>query len=184
MSSQNSAANPVVQKYAKALFDVTYDKGTSGEGAQQLTEISKAFSSDVLSFFGNPFNSLENKVSIVRSTFEGKAIPEVFNFLCLLAENNRMGLLSDIARDYSAQVQLAAGITKGKLFSAVEISQEFLKQVEAQASKTLGKKVELVFEKDPSLVAGYKVQVGGWTMDDSADAHLRILKDELLKKGL
>ncbi len=184
MSNQNSAANPVVQKYAKALFDVTYEKGSSGDCAQQLAEISKAFSPDVLSFFSNPFNSQDNKVSIVRSTLEGKATPEVFNFLCLLAENNRMGLLAEIVREYAAQVQLSAGITKGKLFSAVDVSQEFLKQVEAQASKALNKKVELVFEKDPSLVAGYKVQVGGWTMDDSADAHLRILKDELLKKGL
>ena len=90
----------------------------------------------------------------------------------------------EISKELTTLVQASAGITKGKLFSAVEVSPEFLKQVEAQASKALNKQVELVFEKDSSLIAGYKVQVGGWTLDDSAEAHLRILKDELMKKGL
>lgn len=174
----------LIKKYSKALFEVTYEKGTAGESAQQLLEVSKAFSEDVVLFFKNPFNQMENKLSVAKSAIEGKVSVEVFNFICLLVEKNRVGLISEMAKDFSTLVQSSAGITKGKLFAATNVSAEFIKQVEEQASKTLGKKVELTFEKDQALIAGYKVQVGGWTMDDSAEAHLRILKEELIKKGL
>jgi F-type H+-transporting ATPase subunit delta len=174
----------VVEKYAKAFFDVAYEKGAAGEFAQQIAEISKAFAPDVVAFFKNPFNSTENKLAVAKSAIEGKCSVEVYNFICTLVEKNRVGALHEISKELATMVLSAAGITKGKLFSAIEVSPEFLKQVEAQASKALNKKVELSFEKDATLIAGYKVQVGGWTLDDSAEAHLRILKDELMKKGL
>ena len=174
----------VVDKYAKAFFEVTYDKGIAGECAAQISEISKAFTEDVVAFFKNPFNSLENKLAVAKSAMEGRCAAETFHFICTLVEKNRITALAEISKEVTAMVQSAAGITKGKLFSAVEVSPEFLKQVEAQASAALNKKVELSFEKDTALIAGYKVQVAGWTLDDSAEAHLRILKDELMKKGL
>ena len=174
----------VVEKYAKSFFDVTYNKGTAGNCAKEISEIVKAFTPDVVSFFKNPFNSLETKLSTAKNAIEGKCSVETYNFICLLVEKNRVGAMLEISKELTTLVQASAGITKGKLFSAAEVSPEFLKQVEAQASKALGKQVELGFEKDSSLIAGYKVQVGGWTLDDSAEAHLRILKDELMKKGL
>lgn len=174
----------VIDKYAKAFFDVTYEKGIAGECAAQISEISKAFTSDIVGFFKNPFNSTENKLSVAKSAIEGKCSVETYNFICTLVEKNRISALQEISKEVAAMVLSAAGITKGKLFSAIEVSPEFLKQVEAAASTALNKKVELSFEKDATLIAGYKVQVGGWTLDDSAEAHLRILKDELMKKGL
>lgn len=178
------SANNVVTKYAKSLFDVTYAKGNAGDVGQQLNEISKAFTADVVTFFQSPFNSAENKLTVAKAALEGKATAEAFNFVLTLVQNERISLLKEITKEFSSLVQASAGITKGKLFAAQEVSGEFLKQVEATASKALGKKVELSFEKNPNLVAGFKVEVAGWTMDDSAQAHLKILKEDLIKRGL
>lgn len=178
------SANNVVKKYAKSLFDVTYQKGSAGDVGQQLNEISKAFTADVVAFFQSPFNSAENKLVVAKSALEGKAALETFNFILILVQNERVALLKDIAKEFSALVQASAGITKGKLYAAQDASGEFIKQVEATASKALGKKVELVFEKSAELIAGFKVEVAGWTMNDSAQAHLKILKDDLMKRGL
>lgn len=178
------SSNNVVTKYAKSLFDVTYASGTAGDVGQQLNEIQKAFTADVVAFFQSPFNTAENKLTVAKAALEGKASVEAFNFVLTLVQNERVSLLKEIAKEFSSLVQASAGITKGKLFSAQEVSEEFLKSVEATASKALGKKVELTFEKNPSLVAGFKVEVAGWTMDDSAQAHLKILKEDLIKRGL
>lgn len=178
------SSNNVVTKYAKSLFDVTYAKGIAGEVGQQLNEITKAFTPDVVAFFKSPFNTEDNKLTVAKAALEGKASAETFNFILVLVQNERVALLSEIAKEFSSLVQASAGITKGKLFAAQEVSAEYLKQVESVASKALGKKVELVFEKNPNLVAGFKVEVAGWTMDDSAQAHLKILKDDLIKRGL
>lgn len=178
------SSNNVVKKYAKSLFDVTYEKGNAGEVGQQINEISKAFSSDIIAFFSNPFIALENKQTAAKSALEGKCAAETFNFILTLVQNERVALLKEISKEFSTLVQASAGITKGKLYASQDVSAEFIKQVEEKASKALNKKVELVFEKSQSLIAGYKVEVAGWTMDDSAQAHLKILKDDLIKRGL
>ncbi|AZZ38228.1 ATP synthase F1 subunit delta [Bdellovibrio sp. qaytius] len=178
------SSNNVVKKYAKSLFDVTYEKGSAGEVGQQLNEITKIFSSEVVAFFTSPFNAADNKLTAAKAALEGKVTAETFNFILVLVQNERVALLKDIAKEFSSLVQASAGITKGKLSAAQEVSSEFLKQAEETASKALGKKVELTFEKNPSLVAGFKVEVAGWTMDDSAQAHLKSLKDDLIKRGL
>ncbi len=177
-------SNTVAVKYAKSLFDVTYENGKSGEVATQLMEISKAFDKSVMVFFENPFNLNQDKIAAVKNTLEGKVSPEVLNFMALLIDKNRMGLMSEISREYSTQVQAAAGITKGKIFSATLLEPSYIQQVEAAVSKNLGRKIELSFEKDDSLIAGYKVQVGGWTLDDSINTQLKTLKEELMKRGL
>lgn len=177
-------SNTVAVKYAKALFDVTYANGKSGEVATQLLEISKAFDKNVTAFFENPFNAHADKLSIINNTLEGKASVEVLNFMALLVDKNRIGLVSEISREYSSLVQASAGITKGKIFSAVKLEPTYIQQVQAAVSKTLNRKIELSFEKDESLIAGYKVQVGGWTLDDSVNTHLKTLKEDLMKRGL
>lgn len=177
-------SNVVTAKYAKALFDVTYANGKSGEVANQLLEISKAFDSNATSFFNNPFNAHADKLAVINNTLEGKASPEVINFMTLLVDKNRVGLVADMAKEYSTLVQSAAGITKGKIYSATALDAAFVSQVEATVSKTLNSKIELTFEKDETLIAGYKVQVGGWTLDDSINTHLKTLKEELMKRGL
>lgn len=177
-------SNAVTNKYAKALFDVTCSNGKSGEVASQILEISKIMDKNNLSFFENPFNAISEKHMVLQNTFEGKVNSEVLNFLNLLVDKNRMGLISDISKQYSDLILSSAGITKGKIYSSENLDKSYIQQVQAAVSKTLNCKVELSFEKDENLLAGYKVQVGGWTLDDSAQTHLKILKDELMKRGL
>jgi F0F1-type ATP synthase delta subunit len=51
-------------------------------------------------------------------------------------------------------------------------------------SQTLNKKVKLSVQKDASLLSGYKVTVGGWTLDDSAQFHLNKIKEDISKRGI
>lgn len=178
------SSNNIVTKYAKSLFDVTYAKGLAGEVGQQLQEISKVFDKEAMTFFSSPFNSNDSKQAVAKAALEGKCSAETFNFILTLVQNDRVNLLSEMSKEFGELVLKSAGITKGKLFCSQDVSADFLKAVEDKATKALGKKVELVFEKDTALVAGYKVEVAGWTLDDSAQAHLKILKDELIKRGI
>ncbi len=174
----------IANKYAKALFDVTYQKGLSGEIGSQLKIVSEILGENEMSFFQNPFVGLNDKLKTINASFEGKANTEIINFLSLLAEKNRINKIDEIAKKYAVLVQEAAGITKGRIFSSVDLKADFIKKVEAAVSINLGKNVTLEFEKDEKLIAGFKVQVGSWTLDDSAQTHLKILKDDLMKRGI
>lgn len=177
------SSNNVVIKYAKSLFEVTYANSKAGEVGKELQEIQNALSTSELQFFGNPFIATDVKQNTFKTAIEGKCLPETYNFILTLIQNDRIGLIKEIVKEFSTLVQASAGITKGKLISAQEVSPEFIKQVEQKVSASLNKKVELVFEKNQEVLAGYKIEVAGWTIDDSAKAHLNILKDELMKRG-
>ena len=177
-----SALN-LATKYAQSLFDVV-GKEDRQNTLKEMQQLSTVFTPDVLTFFTSPYNLPENKKSAINAALEGKTSATTYNFIVTLVENDRLGFWTRIVTAYEKLVLASSGTTKGTLWAASEVGPEFIKKVEDQATKAIGQKVELKFEKKPDLIAGFKVQVGGWTLDDSAAAHLRILKNELMKRGL
>src|SRR5690349_11621149 len=98
------SSNNVVKKYAKSLFDVTYEKGSAGDVGTQLNEIAKIFTGETVAFFTSPFNTAENKLTAAKAALEGKVTPETFNFILTLVQNERVALLKDIAKEFSSLV--------------------------------------------------------------------------------
>lgn len=179
------SADAIVQKYSQALFDVTESVKKSEAVAQELQQATPLFdATDVKSFFSSPFNSADNKLMVAKSALEGKCSPELFNFLITLVEKERVALIAQINTAYQALVRAKGGESEGVLYVAGEASEAFVAQVEQLVSKALNKKTKLSVQKDPTLLAGYKVSVGGWTMDDSAQFHLTKLKEEISRRSL
>ncbi|MBC7421069.1 MAG: ATP synthase F1 subunit delta [Bdellovibrio sp.] len=179
------SADAVVEKYSQALFDAVSTTGKAETIAQELNAVSKIFAEEsVANFFVSPFNSADNKAMVAKAALEGKCSPETFNFIIMLVKNERMTALSQINESFQVAVRSLSGETEGVLYMATEPSPEFKAQVEAKLSTTLNKKVRLKSEKDASLLSGFKVTVGGWTLDDSAQFHLNKLKEDISKRGM
>jgi ATP synthase F1 delta subunit len=179
------SVNAIVQKYSQALFEATQTSKTTLIVAPELAQLTNIFSQeDSVSFFDSPFNTRDNKVMVAKSALEGKCSAESFNFIITVVEKERIALLSQINDAYQALVRSLGGETEGTLFVSGEIAEDFKVQVENKLSQSLNKKVKLKVEKDPSLLSGYKVTVGGWTMDDSAQFHLNKIKEDILKRGI
>lgn len=175
----------IVQKYSQSLFEAAEELKITDAIAAQLQAVSKLFAqADAQTFFNSPFNSPDNKVMVAKSALEGKCAPELFNFLITLVQNDRMGLVAEINEALQGLVRSKTGETEGVLYVAQATNDTFKAQVEAKLSKTLGKKVKLSVQTDASLISGYKVTVGGWTVDDSAQYHLNKIKDEISKRGI
>ncbi len=179
------SADALIKKYSRSLFEATESSRNTEVIASEMQEIAKIFSQDdVKTFFKSPFNAIDTKIMVAKSTLEGKCSAETFNFMILLVENERVGLLAQINQNYQALLRAKGGETEGTLYVAAAITETFKAQVEAGISKSLNKKVKLKVETDPSLISGYKVTVGGWTMDDSAQYHLNKIKEDILKRGI
>lgn len=179
------SAELIAQKYSQAFFESTESAQKTEAVAAELEQVSALLAqADVQSFFTSPFNSLDNKVMVAKSALEGKCSPELFNFVVTVVEKERMGLIAAINLNFQSLVRAKTGETEGTLFAAGDVSEAFKSQAEAQLSKTLNKKVKLNVQKDAALLSGYKVSIGGWTMDDSAQFHLNKIKDEISKRGI
>ena len=169
----------IIQKYSQALFDVAA-QGKAGVLAFEVDAVSKIFGTkQAQQFFTSPFNSTDNKVLVAKATLEGRCIPEVFNYMVTLVENERIGLVLQINDQFQTLTQSLSGEARGILYSAVEPTEEFKAQVEQKLSESLKRKVSLKAQKDPTLLSGYKVTIGSWTIDDSAQFHLNKLKEDI-----
>ncbi len=179
------SADVLVQRYSQALLQTAEANKKSDQVGNELAQVTEIFSQeDVLSFFDSPFNSGDNKVMVAKSALEGKCSAEVFNFLITLVQNERLAFLSQISSAYQAAARAKGGETEGILYVATEATDGFKAQVESKLSQSLNKKVKLSVQKDPALLSGFKVVVGGWTMDDSAQYHLNKIKEESSKRGI
>lgn len=179
------SADALVQKYSRALFEATEASKNTEIIAGELDQLTAIFSSDESRiFFDSPFNSTDTKIMVAKSALEGKCSAETFNFMVTLVEKERVSFLSLINEALQSLVRAKSGETEGVLYVASEATEGFRAQVEAGLSKSLNKKVRLTVEKDPQLLSGYKVTVGGWTMDDSAQYHLNKIKEDISKRGI
>ena len=179
------SAQLVIKKYTQALFAACEETKKTELVAGELSQVAKVFSEkDIAPFFQGPFNTNDNKAMVTKSALEGKCSPELFNFVIMLLQNDRVGLIAEINEAFQLMVRAKGGETEGTLSLVNECSEEFKSQVEAKVSKILNKKVKLGIQKDTSLLSGYKVTVGGWTIDDSAQFHLNKIKEEILKRGM
>ncbi|MBC7742735.1 MAG: ATP synthase F1 subunit delta [Bdellovibrionaceae bacterium] len=179
------SADAVIEKYSQSLFEAVSEGGKADNISKELEAIAKIFSEEAIAtFFASPFNSADNKVMVAKAALEGKCSPETFNFIVMLVQNERMGVLTQINENFQASVRSMSGETEGILYMATEPSAEFKQQVEKRLSEALKKTVRLNTQKDPSLLSGFKVTVGGWTLDDSAQFHLNKLKEDISKRGM
>ncbi len=175
----------IIEKYAQALFDAATAAGNLSAVAGELESVSKIFAEkSTLAFFTSPFNSTDQKISAAKSSLEGKVSAELFNFIATLVKNERTQLIVDINDLLKTKVSQVGGEAEGTLFVVQEPSADFKTALEKKVSGILKKEVRLTVKKDAALISGFKVQVAGWTLDDSALNHLKKLTENISTKGL
>lgn len=176
----------VARRYAKALLAVTKQKGTHAKALTELSAVATALNGDaaIKAFFGNPTISSEQKAQALKSAFAGKGVSEeVLNTLVLLAEKNRSEIVDQVALAFQDLLDVEDGVTRGVVRSAQPLSADAQKTLETKISGVLKKKIVLTFEQDAKLLGGVVAHVGGWTFDDSIDAHLNKLNEELNRRA-
>jgi F-type H+-transporting ATPase subunit delta len=71
-------------------------------------------------------------------------------------------------------------VADAKLYSATQLSPQKLSEISGILSKKLDKIINLELVVDPSLLAGFRVEVDGFVFDSSIKNQLAGLKKQLL----
>ncbi len=102
------------------------------------------------------------------------------NFLNLLADNNRLGLLSDVVNLFKFISEQDSKVLSADVFTAEKLDQEQLRSIAASLSKRTQKNIKLRQHIDKSLLGGARIQAGDLVIDGSLKAKLEKLKTQLL----
>ncbi len=176
----------LANRYAKALFELTAQGEKGDKVLDELRALEQIFGRDeqIREFLASPVVKVEDKLAALKAAMTGKGLSEeVESFVALLAQKNRLGIFPQIVEAMKAQSDVAHGVTRGAVRSAVVLPPNERKQIEDIVSKYTSKQVILTYKEDPSVIGGLIAEVGSYTFDDTLTSHLRRLKDEMTRRA-
>lgn len=173
----------VASRYAESLFDLAKEENAIETYQKDIIKIQNVFNDDVfVQFFSHVAVQDDDKINILKKSFQDQVSEYVLNFLMLLVKKRRMKYIRQICQHFQSLCNDYFGVKVGKVYSAFELTKEQIHKVEKAMSQKIGKKVQLHVVIDESLIGGIKVDIDNHIYDDSLSYKLESLRKELLRK--
>nr|XP_002127217.1 ATP synthase subunit O, mitochondrial [Ciona intestinalis] len=150
--------------YAQALYSASVKSKTKENVAKDLVTIGGMFQSQkVADFMNDPFIKSDIKLGLLKevATKAGMSNTSV-NFFGVLAENNRLDLISDVTDIFARLMSAEKGEIPATVTTAQALDAKQKKEVETALAKFVNKneKIILTEKVDPSLLGGMVVNIG------------------------
>lgn len=169
MSELTTAARP----YARAAFDIASDNNAIDQWTEMLNLCSAvAENASMQAALDNPALNWQQSADLFNEVCGEKLDARGQNFIRLLAENDRLSLLPEIAALYHHYKAQAQGTVDAELISALDVSDDQKNAIAASLSKRLGKQVSLTTRIDESLIGGAIIRAGDMVIDGSIRGRL------------
>lgn len=173
----------IAARYARAFAEVAAERKLDPEKTvQELDELGALFaqSQELHSVFLNPAVPHEDKLKLLDAIVKKIGGDKMLrNFLAVLVDQRRIGLMAEIAREFRDQFDERVGIADAQVSSARELSASEKKTLEAQLAGVTGKKIRARYAEDPALLGGVVVRIGSTIYDGSVRGRLQKLKEQI-----
>ena len=148
------------------------------EALQTVSDLFETYP-DYLKVLTTPSIGLPDKQKTVRAVFEGRVHPYLLNFLLLLTEKRRIGLIHEMAEAYRDLYYLEAGICAVTAVTAIPLDEEQMEKLKNKMAGVTGKQIVLKNQVDPSVLGGVLVRVENKQIDDTIKNRLNELTTRL-----
>lgn len=185
MADNNTIARP----YARAIFEIADGAGALAEWSGSLAVAGQLLGDrDLVEYLGDPDLSDDRRFEFLTGLFDksGSRLlaggdKKGSNFLKLLIENGRVGVLPEISAHFEALKAEVENSVDAVVTSAVALSKEQLDEIAASLKKRLGREVRITTEIDETLIGGAVIRAGDVVIDGSLRARLNGLANALTK---
>jgi len=170
----------IARPYAEAVFKLAEAQGKLADWSVALANLSAVVADErVRAAVGNPNLSDAKAAGLVISILAGKLSGNAENFVRVLAENGRLGVLAEIRTHFEALKNEREGTVEAEVTTAFEMDQAQVADLVARLERKTGRKVKARVSVDKSLIGGVKVVIGDKVIDGSARAQLSALENAL-----
>ena len=176
MSSRASAS-----RYARALFDVTDSAGRL-VADEELSSVARLFAdqADLQAVFASPSIPPSAKRAIVQSVIARAAVSTpVAKLLALLAERDRLGLLTDVAAVFHERMLTEQNVLEAEVTTAAPLGVDEQQALQARLSAATSKQVTITPRVDPAIIGGIVARIGSTVYDGSLANQLARLRERL-----
>ena len=185
-----SMSDPKVERVARIYADAFLSATPKDQWVEQLDEF-RSFVNDIcanqprfVSILESSFVTSHDKVELLKKTVCPSTTVNFGNFLCVLAEHERLPLLSAILRQTELEFEHRTGKGRVQLRTAQPLSTDKLEDIRRQLAKSLPFDPILEVETEPRLLGGLVIQVGDTVYDGSLRTRLKQLRDRLRQRSL
>jgi F-type H+-transporting ATPase subunit delta len=182
----DDATRHVARIYAEALL-------SAADKRQQMQEVLEQFESlahDVLGrepafalFLASAVVSRDKKREALRRAFEGKINETLYNFLLVLNDHERLGVIREIAVIMREIYERRAGRIPVQVRTATPLADDQRERLRQELREKFGREPVLDVRIDPELLGGLVVRVEDWVYDGSVRARLERIRKQLIEKG-
>jgi F-type H+-transporting ATPase subunit delta len=170
----------IARPYAEAAFRLADAQGKLADWSAALANLSAVAADErVRAAIGDPNVTAAKVAGLFIAILSGKLTGETENFVRVLAENGRLGVLAEIRGQYEVLKNEREGVVEAEITTAFEMDQAQLADLVSRLEKKTGRKVRARVSVDKSLIGGVKIAIGDKVIDGSARAQLGALENAL-----
>ncbi|MFM8555990.1 MAG: F0F1 ATP synthase subunit delta [Betaproteobacteria bacterium] len=162
----------IARPYAEAAFKVARDARTLPAWSEALARLAAVASTDVAHrLIGHPGVPAATIAAAVADT-AGSLDAAQANFVRLLADNERLGVLGDIASLFEALRNEHEGVLEASISSAFPIDAAKVDSIVATLTQRYGRRIKASVSVDPELIGGVSIRIGDEVIDASVRGKL------------
>jgi len=181
-------ASAIARPYARAVFELARERSALAEWSSALNVAAAVVREPrAKRFLANPELDDAQRagfVEVVSQDTPGGALwrsREGRNLLDVLAENDRLAVLPEIAAQFDELKTREENKVKVTIVSAAEVDRKVVEQIAAALQKKLGRNVELTLEIDKDILGGAIIRAEDMVIDGSVRTRLERLAEALVE---
>jgi F-type H+-transporting ATPase subunit delta len=175
----------LAERYAGALVDVAVENKQADQVKQELADFAALVreSPDLQAFLSNPSIARMAKHSAIEAIVTRMGASRTLrNYLFVIVDQRRAGMLIEIQEAFSRLLDARQGITQAKVTSATELTAQERAELGAALAKLTGEKVQAQYTTDAALIGGSVVQIGSTIYDGSMRTQLERMRARMISE--
>ena len=178
----------IARRYAKALATAAFESDCLDDVSEDIKLLADIFIPGIgeisvpefADFLQTPTVLLADKIAMTDRVCAKIGIGRlVSEFLNVLIKRNRTHLINRIVRHYLIMAAQLKDIQEAFVYSAIPLSDEQQRRLDAALTKKLGKTTKTFFKVVPELLAGQRIKIGDILLENSLQGRLSRLERAL-----
>ncbi len=183
---EGTSARRIAGVYAEALLDVAEERELSEQVGEELNglvgDMFKA-TPEIKAALANPVVKGSAKKPVLEAAFRGKVSDLLADFINVLNNKNRLGLLEQVAPAYRDLLDERAKRFRVRVTSAVPLTAEQTERLRQTLGHAYGREPIIETHVDEALLGGLVVQIGDDLFDSSVRTRVDNIRNQLLARS-
>jgi F-type H+-transporting ATPase subunit delta len=165
-------SHTIARPYADAAFKLAVETNSLPDWSDALTRLSAVMqAAEARSLISNPQLTAASIGGVIGDA-AGQMSKEQRNFVQLLAQNDRLSVVPEIASQFEEKRNRHEDILDAHVTSAYPLTQQQIADIVATLQERYGRKVKAQADVDNDLIGGVSIRIGDEVIDASVRGKL------------